>query len=142
MASLCVIMINVFPETPFVMKTNTEVDLSNLPGAFVYLYVCLTKPCRHDSFKTTKDTVTKVYRCVVEINTEAESEDGSRDMTPHFRPLAHINGSRHNYCSGNFHRSSYEYFARSLTEGIFHFSAVFSHVFLSVNRFCRLNSQP
>lgn len=61
-ASLCVIMINVFPETPFVARTNTEVDSRNLPGAFVYLTVGLTNPCRHDSVKTMKDAATKMYR--------------------------------------------------------------------------------
>ena len=122
-------MINVFPETPFVARTNTEVDSRNLPGAFVYLTVGLTNPCRHDSVKTMKDAATKVYRWVVVIKTKAESEDGSRDMTPHFRPLAHIHGPWHDYCSMNFHRSSYEYFASSLTEGMLHFSAVWTVTF-------------
>lgn len=66
-------------ETPSVAETATEEVFSILPGIDMSLYLRVGRVCQLDRITTVQDTITLLYRCVVEIQMKAELEQGGQN---------------------------------------------------------------
>lgn len=66
-------------ETPSVAETATEEVFSILPGIDMSLYLRVGGVCQLDRITTVQDTITLLYRCVVEIQMKAELEQGGQN---------------------------------------------------------------